>query len=51
MQKEVRNEIGEVRRVNITAKAINRWQLTNEGWPAVLTTALILAGAATALLN
>lgn len=38
MQKEVRNEIGEVRRVNITARAINRWQLTNEGWTAVLAT-------------
>ena len=43
MQKEVRNEIGEVRRANITAKAINRWQLINEGRAAVLTTALILA--------
>ena len=43
MQKEAHNEIGEVRRVNITAKAINRWQLTNEGWPAVLTAILILS--------
>lgn len=43
MQKEVRNEIGEVRRVNITKKAVNRWQLTNTGWAAVLTTILILA--------
>lgn len=51
MQKEAHNEIGEVRRVNITAKAINRWPLTNEGWTAALTTALILAGAATALLK
>lgn len=33
MQKEVRNEIGEVRRVNITAKAINRWQLPMRAGP------------------
>lgn len=49
MLKEVRNEHGEIRRVNITGKASNRWQLTNEGCYLILITTWILATAAASL--